>query len=108
MSLARQKLLRLPLEQGVREALDSLAEHDVGAGGRIQGTEMQIRELAGAAAMAPLCGEDDEIQSVSAFDLEPARAAISGLVGGIQRFRHETFVPGRESRFVEGPRRRFR
>jgi hypothetical protein len=69
---------------------------------------MQIRELAGTAAMAPLGSQDDEIQSVSALDLELARAAISGLVGGIQRLGHETFVAGLKSGFVEGPRRGFR
>ena len=62
---------------------------------------MQIGQLSRATAMAPFGGEHDEIEGVSALDLEPARAAIAGLVRRIERLRHHAFVAGRERGVVE-------
>ena len=53
---------------------------------------MQVRELARAPAVAPFRREHHEIERVRALDLEPARAAIAGLVGRIERLRHHAFV----------------
>src|SRR2546429_2119744 len=57
--LAREKLPGLPVEHRVGEALEGLAEHDVLAGRRVEGTEVQVRELAAAAAVSPLGGQHD-------------------------------------------------
>src|ERR1700757_399694 len=55
--------------------------------------------------MPPLGGQHDEIERVSALDLEPARSAVARLVKRVHRLRHQTFVPGRDGGIVEGARR---
>src|SRR6185312_6099366 len=57
--LAGEKRLRLPGEHRVGESLERLAEHDVLAGGRVERAEMEVRERAGAAAVAPFGRDDD-------------------------------------------------
>src|SRR5262252_4246563 len=101
MRLALEELSGLPLEHYIGETLEGLAEHDVLPARRIKGAEMQIGELAAATAMTPLGGEDHQVQCVRSLDLEPACAAIAGLVWRIERFRHQPFVPGGERRVVE-------
>ena len=96
-SRARSSSSRLPLEHLVGQPLERLAEHHVLAGGRIERAEVQVRELAGAPAVAPFRREHDEIERVRALDLEPARAAIAGFVGRIERLRHHAFVAGRDA-----------
>src|SRR5690606_9686571 len=98
-----QQLLRLPLEHRVRESLERLAQHDVLARCRIERTEMQVRQFAGAPSMPPLRTEHDEIERVGTLDLEPARAAIARLVWRIERLRHQTLVAVRERIVVERP-----
>src|SRR5205823_9422586 len=95
-----QKLSRLPFQHGVGEALERLAEHDVLAGDRLAGTEMQVGELAGAPAMAPLRRQHHQIEGVRTLDLEPARAPIAGLVGGSERLRSEERRVGKEGRYL--------
>ena len=63
---------------------------------------MQVRQLAGATAVAPFGCEHHQVERVSALDLEPAGAAIAGFVGRVERLRHHAFVAGRESGFIEG------
>jgi hypothetical protein len=43
------------------ESLERLAEHHVFAGRRVERAEMQVRELAGAPAVAPFRRQHDEI-----------------------------------------------
>src|SRR6202023_919565 len=100
-----QKLLRLPFEHRVREALESLAEHDVFAAGRLQGTEMQIRKLAAAASVAPLGGQHHQIEGVRTLDLEPAPPPFAGRVARLRRLRHEPFRTGPGRGLEEAPRR---
>src|SRR5207249_10917441 len=69
---------------------------------------MQVGELAGAPAMAPLRRQHDQIEGVRTLDLEPALAPIAGFVGGIERLRHDTLMAGRERGLIEGARRGFR
>ena len=51
---------------------------------------------AGAAAVAPFGGEDDEIERVRALDLEPAAAAPARVVGRVERLHHHAFVAARQ------------
>jgi len=104
-NLARLQLLRLPFEQRVGQSLERLAQHHVFAGRRVERAEVQVRELAGAPPVAPFRCEHDEIQRVHALDLEPARAAIAGFVGRIERLRHQSFVARRKCGLVELLRR---
>src|SRR5205814_7051543 len=99
------KLPGLPVEHRVGEALEGLAEHDVLAGRRVEGSEVQVREIAAAAAVSPLGGQHDEVEGVRALDLQPARAAVARLVGRIERLGHEALVAGRERALVENARR---
>src|SRR5437588_7138756 len=55
--------LRLPREQLVRHALECLAEH-YEAPVWIAGAEVQVRQPAVAAAVAPFGGEHDEIERI--------------------------------------------
>ena len=63
---------------------------------------MQVRQLAGATAVAPFGCQHHQIESVGALDLEPAGAAIAGLVGGVERLRHYALVAGRKGGLIEG------
>src|ERR1700678_3363054 len=54
--------------------------------------------------MPPLGRQHQEVERMGALDLEPARAAIAGLVGRLQGLCHDAFVTGLERRLIEGPR----
>src|SRR5438046_9440426 len=60
VGLDRLQLLRLPLEQLVRQSLERLAEHHEAAVLGIAGAEVQVGEFAVPAAVAPLGGQDDQ------------------------------------------------
>src|SRR2546430_12859056 len=55
---------RLPLEHFVRHPLERLPQHHEPAGVRIAGAEVEVREPAVAAAMAPFGGEYDQVECV--------------------------------------------
>src|ERR1700752_2259636 len=65
---------------------------------------MEVRKLAAAAAVTPLGCQHNEIERVSTLYLEPARTAIAGFVGTLERLGHEAFVAGRARRTVDRPR----
>src|SRR5690606_28368989 len=75
--LAREQLARLPLERRVSETLERLAEHHEPAVFRVARAEVQVAEPALASSAAPLRGEDDEIERVGLFDLQPGTAATA-------------------------------
>ena len=101
--LASQELLGLPLQRGVGEALERLADHDEGAV-RTASAQVQIREPAAPPAMAPLGGEHDEVERARALHLEPGGAAPPRFVRRLQRFGHHALVPGGEGALVEALR----
>src|SRR5207247_8677115 len=76
--------------------------HHVAAGVRIAGAEVDVREPAAAAAMAPFGSEHHEVERLGRLDLEPRRAARAGVVARIQRLGHEPLVAGGERSLVEG------
>ena len=49
-----------------------------------------------APAVAPLHGQDHEVERVRGLDLEPRAAAAARLVGRVERLRHEALVAARE------------
>src|SRR6266403_2313447 len=64
--LELEQLGRLPLEHFVRHPLEGLPQHHEPAGVRIAGAEVEVREPAAAAAMAPFGGEYDQVECVGA------------------------------------------
>src|SRR5579862_4009510 len=104
MSLEFEEAAGLPLEHGIGQALEGLAEHHIAARLGVASAEMEVRELAAAAAAAPFSRQHHEVERMSPLDLEPARAAIAGFVGTFERLGHEAFVTGRERGIVEGAR----
>ena len=62
---------------------------------------MQVRQLAGAAAVAPLCGQHDEVEGVDRFDLAPGFASAARCVDRVDLFDHHTFVTRIEHRLGE-------
>ena len=70
--LALEQLLRLPLEQLVGQSLEALADHDEVARARIAGAEVEVREPALPAAVAPFGTEHDEVVRPHRLDLAPA------------------------------------
>src|SRR5579863_10722917 len=101
MRLELEEAAGLPLKHGIGQALEGLAEHHIGARLGVAGAEMEVRELAAAAAAAPLSCQHHQVKRVSPLDLEPARTTIAGFVGALERLGHEAFVTGRECRIVE-------
>ena len=97
--------LGLPVEHRVGHALERLAEHDEATGVRVAGAEVDVRQLAGASARTPLDREHHEIERVHRFDLEPARAAPTGLVRRVERLGHDAFMTGGERAVEELLRR---
>ena len=71
--LQLQQALGLPRKHRVGQPLERLAEH-AEAAVRVARAEVQVREPALAAAVAPLRGEDDQIERVPRLHLEPAGA----------------------------------
>ena len=57
---------------------------------------MQVGEPAGAAAVAPLGGEDDEVEGADGLHLAPRVPAPPGLVARADRLHHHALVAGGE------------
>ena len=72
--LELQQARGLPCEQLVGQPLERLAEHDEAAGIGVARAEVEVREPALPAPVAPLGGEHDEVERVHRLDLEPAGA----------------------------------
>jgi hypothetical protein len=49
-----------------------------------------------SASVTPLGSQHDEIERVRRLDLEPAAAAVAGLVRRVQGLGHDALVPGIE------------
>src|SRR4029450_6286530 len=75
-----QEALGLPAEQLVGQALEGLAEHHEPAVG-VAGAQVEVGQPALAAAVAPLDGQDDQVEGVDRLDLEPAGPAAGGPPG---------------------------
>src|SRR5215211_8075942 len=77
--LEPEEALGLPGKHLVGHPLEGLAEHDEPAV-RIAGAEVEVAEPSVATPVAPLGGQDDQIERMCALDLEPAGAAPAGLI----------------------------
>src|SRR5262249_1697186 len=95
--LTLQEFRGLPFQHLIGETLESLAQHDESAAGRIARAQVEVREPSPAATAAPLCGEHDQVQRVGTLDLEPSDAAPARLVGAGERLRHDPFVSAAQS-----------
>src|SRR5207253_932547 len=80
--LAAEQLRGLPAKELVRQALEALAHHHEAVPIRIAGAEVEVREPAAAAPVAPLRAEHDEVVRPNRLHLEPGLAAAAG---GVQR-----------------------
>src|SRR5262249_48218389 len=78
---------RLPVEHGVGHAFEGLAEHDESSARGIARAEVDVRQLSGTPARAPLDREHDEVEREDRLDLAPARAAPASLVRRGERLR---------------------
>src|SRR5438046_5347660 len=92
VGLDRLQLLRLPLEQLVRQSLERLAEHHEAAVLGIAGAEVQVGEFAVPAAVAPLGGHDDQIVCVGLLYFYPVSSSSSCLVRAAKRLGHQPFL----------------
>jgi hypothetical protein len=94
--LELEQARRLPGEQLVGEALERLAQHHPAARLRVAGAEVQVGQPPLPAAVPPLDGEHHQVERVPRLDLDPARAAPPGRVGGGQRLGHHALMPPRD------------
>ena len=97
-----RKAGRLPLQEGVGEALERLADHDEPAGRGIRAPEVEVRQPAPAAAAPPLGGQDHQVEGVDRLDLPPRRPPAAGLVGRPDRLHHHALVAGGQGPGLEG------
>src|SRR5204863_10196151 len=86
------QLRRLPREQLVRQSLERLAEHHEAAVLGIAGAEVQVGEFAVPAAVAPLGGQDDQIECVGLLYFYPVSSSSSCLVRAAKRLGHQPFL----------------
>ena len=70
---------RLPFQQLVGEALESLAQHDEPTP-HVPGTQMQVGEPSLPAPRSPFSGEYHEIEGVGGLHLQPSGATTTGLI----------------------------
>src|SRR5919109_1573314 len=80
MRLAREELLRLPLEHLVGHPLERLSEHNEATGCGMAGANVDVAEPSLPATRSPLDREHDEIERARRLDLDPRRAAPTGDV----------------------------
>jgi hypothetical protein len=90
--LELQEPFRLPRQRLVRQALERLAQHDEPVAARTARAQMQVAQPAGAPAVAPLRGQNDEIQRSCQLHLQPLLPPATGGVAGRQRFHHHPLV----------------
>ncbi len=81
----RLQAFGLPAQEVVGQTLERLAHHHELAVGSA-GAEVQVGEPSGAAPVAPLGGEDDEVQSADRLHLAPRSPTAPGLVGDSRDF----------------------
>ena len=103
--LQLQQALGLPREHRVGQPLEGLAEHAEAAVGLAR-AEVQVRQPATAAAVAPLGSQDDQIQRVPRLHLEPGAAPAARRVRRGQRLHHHTLVPAASASSRKARRRR--
>src|SRR5881397_3780784 len=78
--LELEQAARLPLEHPIGQPLERLAEHHEATLLGITRSEVQVAEPALAAPMPPLGRQDDQVERVSALDLEPALSSVARLI----------------------------
>ncbi len=92
-ALQQRERLGLPGEQLIGHPLERLADHHRLAAVRVPGAEVDIGQVAGAPAVAPLGAEHHEVQGVHRLDLQPGPAPPAGRVRRVQRLDHDALVP---------------
>src|SRR6185436_14440901 len=93
---APREALGHALELGVREPLEGLADGLEGAGLLVARGEVIVAEPAAPPAVAPVGGDDREVDAHDALHLEPRAAADPGRVRRGEILHHDALVPGRE------------
>ena len=93
--------LGLPAQQRIGQPLEGLADHHVAAGlaeltGRVERSEVQVRQQSGAPPRAPLARQHDEVVGVHGLHLDPARPASAGGVRRPDRLHDHALVSGRQ------------
>src|SRR5215831_12367279 len=95
-ALQFQQPLCLPGQHRVGQPLEGLTEHDVPARLGVERPEMEVGEPALPPAMAPLGGEDQQVERDARLDLDPTSAASAGFVRRIERLDQHAFVTTRQ------------
>src|SRR5215472_5015707 len=96
--------LGLPRQHRVGETLERLAEHDEPAGLGITRAEVEVRQPSGTPSVAPLRGEDDQVERGARLDLDPVAAAAARSVRRVDGLDDDALVSSRD-RVVEEPAR---
>ncbi len=82
----------LPGQQLVGESLEGLAHHDRWSSVRVSRAEVEVGQVAASTTVPPLGAQDDEIEGVHRFHLQPRPAAAAGGVGRVEVFDHHALV----------------